>query len=260
MKPLKGYGRYSTFTAPCTIMEPRTATRNATRRLLAAASRMRKPARCRRRLRRGAGGWVQVQHTPRGSGRVWRGRRAGSAHARRRRHLKTPSEHARPPPPAARGAGGGAALRDGLTCPRSPLPFPAVAPADGCSCHASERPVAVVSRRRCGGTTPEAWTRLPAARGPQLTLKLRPQAPSAPVPLPQRKPLVRGALPPAPCQIPGLVSVTCRRTANEVCPPLGSSAGRLAFREGWRTKMEAGERAADVGSCPPPPPLFGGGR
>lgn len=153
MKPLKGYGWHSTFTAPGTITEPRTATRNTTGdcRPLTTASESR------RGTGKGRGGG-QVRRIPRGrAGCGGAGRPAGSAHARprplyRRRHLKTLSEHARPRPPAARGAGGGAALRPGLTCPRSPLPLPAAAPADGCSCHASERLVAVVSWRRCSGT------------------------------------------------------------------------------------------------------------
>lgn len=89
----------------------------------------------------------------------------------------------RPTPP--RGAlGGRAALRPGLTCPRSPLPFPAAALVSGYSCWAGERLVSAVPRRTNGGTTIiRDWTRLLAELGQRRTLRLLPGASSSPLPV-----------------------------------------------------------------------------
>lgn len=60
-----------------------------------------------------------------------------------------------PASPAARGtrgAGSAAVPRLGLTCPRSPLPFPGAAGVNGYSCQINERLVAVVRRTYSGMT------------------------------------------------------------------------------------------------------------
>lgn len=96
------------------------------------------------------------------------------------RLLKTPACVRAPAGQSAeRGAGGGAALRPGLTCPRSPLPSPAAAFAGDCSCRASELLVSVGARRTDGCTTiTGGWTRLPAELGQRQALKLLPRASS----------------------------------------------------------------------------------
>lgn len=72
--------------------------------------------------------------------------------------LKDPNVRAcvrAPASPAARGtrgAGSAAVPRLGLTCPRSPLPFPGAAGVNGYSCQINERLVAVVRRTYSGMT------------------------------------------------------------------------------------------------------------
>lgn len=151
--------------------------------------------------------------------------------------FKDPCVRARARRPA-RGAGGGAALRPGLTCPRSQLPFPVAARAGGCSCRASERLVSVVARRTNACTTiTRDWTRLPAELGQRLAFKLLPQASSHPSPPSPDPPSSRGtSVSSKPNPTPRGRHVTqaaqsCLLPSRWFCSPLGLS-GRVEDKKG----------------------------